>query len=207
MINRAYETAKRSAPAPAAQQRRELHQPPAGRGPIVADLGLDEISLAAALLHDAVEDTEITLADVEAGVRRRGGADRRRRHQARAPAVRLQGGAAGRHDAQDAGGDGHATCACSSSSWPTGCTTCAPSPRCRPRSSSASPTRRSTSTRRWPTAWACRSCKQQLEDLSFAVALPEALRRARPPGRHPLARARGVPGQGDRRGPGPAAAS
>ena len=33
---------------------------------IVADIGLDEISLAAALLHDAVEDTEITLADVEA---------------------------------------------------------------------------------------------------------------------------------------------
>ena len=33
---------------------------------IVADIGLDEISVAAALLHDAVEDTEITLADVEA---------------------------------------------------------------------------------------------------------------------------------------------
>lgn len=32
---------------------------------IVADLGLDEVSLVAALLHDAVEDTEITLADVE----------------------------------------------------------------------------------------------------------------------------------------------
>jgi GTP pyrophosphokinase len=32
---------------------------------IVADLGLDEISVAAALLHDAVEDTEITIADVE----------------------------------------------------------------------------------------------------------------------------------------------
>src|SRR4029077_17116937 len=30
------------------------------------DIGLDEISLAAALLHDAVEDTEITIADVEA---------------------------------------------------------------------------------------------------------------------------------------------
>ena len=30
-----------------------------------ADLGLDETSLAAALLHDAVEDTEITLSDVE----------------------------------------------------------------------------------------------------------------------------------------------
>jgi len=32
---------------------------------IVADIGLDEVSIVAALLHDAVEDTEITLADVE----------------------------------------------------------------------------------------------------------------------------------------------
>jgi guanosine-3',5'-bis(diphosphate) 3'-pyrophosphohydrolase len=32
---------------------------------IVADFGLDEVSVAAALLHDAVEDTEITVADVD----------------------------------------------------------------------------------------------------------------------------------------------
>jgi guanosine-3',5'-bis(diphosphate) 3'-pyrophosphohydrolase len=32
---------------------------------IVAEIGLDEISVAAALLHDAVEDTEITLDDVD----------------------------------------------------------------------------------------------------------------------------------------------
>ena len=32
---------------------------------IVAEIGLDETSLAAALLHDSVEDTEITLIDVE----------------------------------------------------------------------------------------------------------------------------------------------
>ena len=32
---------------------------------IVADIGLDETTVAAALLHDAVEDTEVTLADVE----------------------------------------------------------------------------------------------------------------------------------------------
>lgn len=32
---------------------------------IVADIGLDEVSIVAALLHDAVEDTEITLGDVE----------------------------------------------------------------------------------------------------------------------------------------------
>jgi GTP pyrophosphokinase len=32
---------------------------------IVADIGLDDISLAAALLHDSVEDTDLTIADVE----------------------------------------------------------------------------------------------------------------------------------------------
>ncbi len=41
-----------------------------------------------------------------ARVRRRGRVDRRRCHEARADPVRLEGGAAGRHDAQDAGGDG-----------------------------------------------------------------------------------------------------
>ncbi len=34
---------------------------------IVADIGLDEVSVVAALLHDAVEDTEITLDDVDRG--------------------------------------------------------------------------------------------------------------------------------------------
>ena len=32
---------------------------------IVADIGLDETTVVAALLHDAVEDTEVTLEDVE----------------------------------------------------------------------------------------------------------------------------------------------
>ncbi len=32
---------------------------------IVTDLGLDDVTVAAALLHDAVEDTDLTLADVE----------------------------------------------------------------------------------------------------------------------------------------------
>ncbi len=41
-----------------------------------------------------------------ARVRRRGRVDRRRRHEARADPVRLEGGAAGRHDAQDARRDG-----------------------------------------------------------------------------------------------------
>src|SRR5688500_6736598 len=34
---------------------------------ILARLGLDDVTLAAALLHDAVEDTAMTLADLEKG--------------------------------------------------------------------------------------------------------------------------------------------
>ena len=56
---------------------------------IVADIGLDEISVTAALLHDAVEDTEITVADVERDVRPRGRRDRRRGHEARTDPIRL----------------------------------------------------------------------------------------------------------------------
>jgi len=37
---------------------------PVGVGVILADLGLDDVTLAAALLHDAVEDTDVTLDDV-----------------------------------------------------------------------------------------------------------------------------------------------
>jgi guanosine-3',5'-bis(diphosphate) 3'-pyrophosphohydrolase len=39
---------------------------PLGVALIVAELGLDDITIASALLHDAVEDTSVTLADVEA---------------------------------------------------------------------------------------------------------------------------------------------
>ena len=38
---------------------------PVGVAMILADLGLDDVTLAGALLHDAVEDTSVTLADLE----------------------------------------------------------------------------------------------------------------------------------------------
>jgi GTP pyrophosphokinase len=38
---------------------------PVGVALILADLGLDDVTLAGALLHDAVEDTSVTLADLE----------------------------------------------------------------------------------------------------------------------------------------------
>ncbi|HEY1740803.1 MAG TPA: HD domain-containing protein, partial [Acidimicrobiia bacterium] len=40
---------------------------PVGVASVLAELGLDDTTIAGALLHDAVEDTPITLADVERG--------------------------------------------------------------------------------------------------------------------------------------------
>ncbi len=65
LITRAYLA---SAEAHRGQSRRSgeayIHHPLAVAR-IVADLGLDDVTVAAALLHDAVEDTGITLADLE----------------------------------------------------------------------------------------------------------------------------------------------
>ena len=66
VINRAYETAKEAHRHQSRSSGESYINHPLAVARIVADLGLDEISVAAALLHDAVEDTEITLADVEA---------------------------------------------------------------------------------------------------------------------------------------------
>ena len=67
MINRAYETAKEAHRHQQRSSGESYINHPLAVAQIVAELGLDEVSLAAALLHDAVEDTEITLADVETG--------------------------------------------------------------------------------------------------------------------------------------------
>jgi len=64
-IERAYAVARRAH----ADQVRRSGEPyiahPAGVALILAELGLDDVTLAAALLHDAVEDTEVTLENVE----------------------------------------------------------------------------------------------------------------------------------------------
>ena len=65
LINRAYEVAS-AAHQHQSRMSGELYiSHPIAVARIVAEIGLDEMSLVAALLHDAVEDTEITLGDVE----------------------------------------------------------------------------------------------------------------------------------------------
>jgi GTP diphosphokinase / guanosine-3',5'-bis(diphosphate) 3'-diphosphatase len=65
MINRAYHMAAEAHRAQTRSSGESYINHPLAVATIVADIGLDDVSLAAALLHDAVEDTEITLADVE----------------------------------------------------------------------------------------------------------------------------------------------
>ena len=65
LINRAYEVAS-AAHQHQSRMSGELYiSHPIAVARIVAEIGLDEMSLVAALLHDAVEDTEITIGDVE----------------------------------------------------------------------------------------------------------------------------------------------
>ena len=65
LINRAYETACEAHRHQHRSSGESYINHPLAVARIVADIGLDEISLAAALLHDAVEDTVITLEDVD----------------------------------------------------------------------------------------------------------------------------------------------
>jgi GTP pyrophosphokinase len=65
LINRAYETARIAHRHQQRSSGESYINHPLAVARIVADIGLDDTSLAAALLHDAVEDTEITIADVE----------------------------------------------------------------------------------------------------------------------------------------------
>jgi GTP pyrophosphokinase len=66
LINRAYEMAREAHRHQVRSSGEQYINHPLAVARIVAEIGLDEISLAAALLHDAVEDTEITLTEVEA---------------------------------------------------------------------------------------------------------------------------------------------
>ena len=64
-INRAYQVAAEAHHSQRRSSGESYINHPLAVAQIVADIGLDEVSVTAALLHDAVEDTEITVADVE----------------------------------------------------------------------------------------------------------------------------------------------
>ena len=65
MIEHAYDIAREAH----REQVRRSGEPyithPVGVALVLADLGLDDVTIAAALLHDAVEDTTVTKDDIE----------------------------------------------------------------------------------------------------------------------------------------------
>ena len=65
-IARAYLTSAEAHRGQSGRSGEPYIQHPLAVARIVADLGLDDVTVAAALLHDAVEDTGITLEDLEA---------------------------------------------------------------------------------------------------------------------------------------------
>src|SRR5205807_10663773 len=66
LITHAYEIARAAHDGQVPRSRDPYTQHPLAVGKILADLGLDDITLSAALLHDSVEDTGVTLEEVAA---------------------------------------------------------------------------------------------------------------------------------------------
>ena len=64
-ITRAYEVSKRAHSRQVRASGEAYITHPLAVAGVVADLGLDDTTIAAALLHDAVEDTELSLTEVE----------------------------------------------------------------------------------------------------------------------------------------------
>ena len=172
LLNRAYVYAMKAH----GEQKRASGDPyfshPLEVAAILTDLKLDDATIAAALLHDTIEDTPTTRAEIDQLfghdigtlvegltklkkldlVTKRGQAGRKpaqaparhRRRRARAA------GQARRPAAQHAHARAHAA----------------------GRTRSASPRRRSTSMRRSPAAWACRSCARSSRTWRSASSIP-----------------------------------
>lgn len=66
LIARAYEVAAHAHGNQVRRSGEAYINHPLAVGRVVADLGLDDVTIAAALLHDVVEDTGVTLAEIEA---------------------------------------------------------------------------------------------------------------------------------------------
>ena len=151
LLERAYQTAEKHHRG----QMRKSGDPyithPLAVTTILADIGMTEPTLVAALLHDTVEDTPYTLDELRTdfgdevallvdGVTK---LDKvKYGDSAQAETIRKMIVAMS------------ATSGSWSSSSPTGCTTCARCATSSRRPRSARPARRSRSTPRWPTAWA-----------------------------------------------------
>ncbi len=158
LLNRAYVYAMKAH----GEQKRASGDPyfshPLEVAAILTDLKLDDATIAAALLHDTIEDTAATRAEIDQmfgkdigalvdGLTKLKKLDLVTKEAKQAENLRKL-----------LLGDRRRCRGCCWSSSPTGCTTCARFRTCPPRRGGEPPRRPSTSTPRSPAAWACTRC-------------------------------------------------
>ena len=119
-------TATTAAPPASSTSRTRWRSPSSPR----ATCRFDDVTVAAALLHDTVEDTDLSLELIEAEFGARDRAHHRRRDQDR-PRLRRAARSGGPRTSASSCCRWRRTSASSSSSSPTGSTTCGRSARCR----------------------------------------------------------------------------
>ena len=143
---------------------------------ILAEQLLDSTSIAAALLHDVVEDSDVGVEDIAREFGPEVGGHRGRAHQDLPPDLPLHRPRSRSRTT--------ASCCCrsprtrgsSSSSWPTGCTTCGRWSTSRRRSGSASRTETREIYAPLAHRFGMAGIKAELEDLAFKFLEPEEYR-------------------------------
>ena len=145
---------------------------------ILTDLKLDDATIAAAVLHDTVEDTEATLEEINTTLRAADRRARRRPDQDQAPRPRLEARRAGRELPQAPARDRRRRARAAGQARRPPAQHAHARTSCRPTSASASPRRRSTSTRRSPAAWASRRCATSSRTWPSATSTRRPTRRS-----------------------------
>ena len=141
---------------------------------ILTDLSVDDATIVAALLHDTIEDTATTRAEIDDAVRPRDRRAGRGPHQDQEARPRLQAGGAGREPAQAAAGHRRGRARAAGQARRPAAQHAHAALRAARPSATASPRRPSRSTRRWPRRMGMQAVREELEELSFRQLSPEA---------------------------------
>ena len=174
LLNRAYVYAMRAH----GEQKRASGDPyishPLEVAAILTELKLDDATIAAALLHDTIEDTDATRAEIDRLFGHEIGRAGRGADQTQAARSGLQGGEAGREPAQASARHRRRRAGAADQARRPAAQYAHAFASSRPKRAAAPPRKRSTSMRRSPAAWACRRCARNSRTWRSASSIPDA---------------------------------